>query len=84
MMIEIKNLTKKYGQFTALDNLNLAIDAGVVFGFVGSNGAGKSTTFSILSTLLAPTKGEAYVNGVNVIEKPEEVRKYLGLSLIHI
>ena len=78
MMIEIKNLTKKYGQFTALDNLNLAIDAGVVFGFVGSNGAGKSTTFSILSTLLAPTKGEAYVNGVNVIEKPEEVRKYLG------
>lgn len=78
MMIEIKNLTKKYGQFTALNNLNLAIDAGVVFGFVGSNGAGKSTTFSILSTLLAPTKGEAYVNGVNVIERPEEVRKYLG------
>ena len=78
MMIEIKNLTKKYGRFTALENLNLTIDAGVVFGFVGSNGAGKSTTFSILSTLLAPTRGEAYVNGVNVIEKPEEVRKYLG------
>ena len=78
MMIEIKNLTKKYGTFTALDNLNLAIDPGVVFGFVGSNGAGKSTTFSILSTLLAPTRGEAYVNGVNVVENPAEARKYLG------
>ena len=77
-MIEIKNLTKKYGNFTALNELNLQIDAGVVFGFVGSNGAGKSTTFSILSTLLAPTSGEAFVNGINVIEKPEEVRKYLG------
>lgn len=77
-MIEIKNVTKKYGNFTALQDLNLSIDAGVVFGFVGSNGAGKSTTFSILSTLLAPTSGEAYVNGVNVVEKPAEVRKYLG------
>ena len=77
-MIEIRNLTKKYGNFTALNELNLQIDAGVVFGFVGANGAGKSTTFSILATLLAPTSGEAFVNGVNVIEKPEEVRKYLG------
>ena len=54
-MIEIKGLTKKYGNFLALEDLNLTIDAGVVFGFVGANGAGKSTTFSILSTLLAPT-----------------------------
>ncbi len=77
-MIEIRNLTKKYGNFTALNELNLQIDAGVVFGFVGANGAGKSTTFSILSTLLAPTSGEAFVNGINVVEKPEEVRKYLG------
>ena len=77
-MIEIKNLTKKYGNFTALNQLNLQIDAGIVFGFVGANGAGKSTTFSILSTLLAPTSGEAFVNGINVVKKPEEVRKYLG------
>lgn len=77
-MIEIKNLTKKYGKFTALDQLNLTIGEGVVFGFVGANGAGKSTTFSILSTLLAPTFGEAFVNGISVKEHPEQVRKYLG------
>ena len=77
-MIEIIGLTKKYGSFTALDDLHLQIDPGVVFGFVGSNGAGKSTTFSILSTLLAPTSGKAFVNGVNVVENPAEVRKYLG------
>lgn len=77
-MIDIIGLTKKYGSFTALDELHLQIDAGVVFGFVGANGAGKSTTFSILSTLLAPTSGKAFVNGVNVVENPAEVRKYLG------
>ena len=77
-MIEITGLTKKYGKFMALEDLNLSIDAGVVFGFVGANGAGKSTTFSILSTLLAPTSGQAFVNGVNVVENPAEARKYLG------
>ena len=77
-MIEIKGLTKKYGKFTALDALDLTIKEGVVFGFVGANGAGKSTTFSILSTLLAPTSGTAYVNGVNVVENPVEVRRQLG------
>ena len=73
-MIEIRGLTKKYGKFTALDALDLTVKEGVVFGFVGANGAGKSTTFSILSTLLAPTSGTAYVNGINVVENPVEVR----------
>lgn len=77
-MIDIQGLTKKYGSFTALDHLNLKIDEGVVFGFVGANGAGKSTTFSILSTLLAPTSGNAYVNGISVIENPVAVRQQLG------
>jgi len=54
-MIEIRDLTKRYGSFTALDHLNLSLEEGVVFGFVGANGAGKSTTFSILATLLSPT-----------------------------
>ena len=76
-MIDIQGLTKKYGSFTALDRLNLKIDEGVVFGFVGANGAGKSTTFSILSTLLAPTSGNAYVNGISVIENPVAVRRQL-------
>jgi ABC-2 type transport system ATP-binding protein len=77
-MIETVNLTKKYGKFTALDSLNLKVEKGTVFGFVGHNGAGKSTTFSILSTLLAPTSGTAYVNGYDVTENPKMVRKFIG------
>lgn len=77
-MIEIKNLTKKYGKFTALDTLNLNIDRGSVFGFVGQNGAGKSTTFSILATLLAPTSGDATIDGFSVIRQSNDVRKRIG------
>lgn len=77
-MIEIKGLTKKYGQFTALDDLNLTLDEGTVFGFVGANGAGKSTTFLIVSTLLQPTSGDVLINGVSVREKPADIRKLIG------
>ncbi|MCL1700066.1 ABC transporter ATP-binding protein [Lysinibacillus sp. Bpr_S20] len=77
-MIEIRDLTKRYGSFTALDHLNLSLEEGVVFGFVGANGAGKSTTFSILATLLAPTSGDALINGKSVIKEPKEVRKQIG------
>ncbi|WP_339249418.1 ABC transporter ATP-binding protein [Sporosarcina sp. FSL W8-0480] len=77
-MIEIKGLTKKYGQFTALDNLDLTLDEGTVFGFVGANGAGKSTTFLIISTLLQPTSGEVFIDGISVREKPSEIRKLIG------
>jgi ABC-2 type transport system ATP-binding protein len=77
-MIEIKGLTKKYGNFKALDDLNLTLDEGTVFGFVGANGAGKSTTFLILSTLLQATAGDVYINGLNVRENPSEVRKMIG------
>jgi len=77
-MIEIKNLTKKYGNFTALDQLTLKIKEGTVFGFVGANGAGKSTTFSILATLLPPTSGDAFINGFSVVNNPSDVRKQIG------
>ncbi|WP_235588728.1 ABC transporter ATP-binding protein, partial [Sporosarcina koreensis] len=77
-MIEIKGLTKKYGQFTALDELNLTLDEGTVFGFVGANGAGKSTTFLIVSTLLQPTSGDVFIDGVSVREKPADIRKLIG------
>ncbi|KAB2337476.1 ABC transporter ATP-binding protein [Cytobacillus depressus] len=77
-MIEIIELTKKYGNFTALNSLSLQIEKGTVFGFVGQNGAGKSTTFSILATLLAPTSGTAYINGFNVQKEPKKVRRQLG------
>jgi ABC-2 type transport system ATP-binding protein len=71
-------LTKRYGKFTALDSLSLQIEKGTVFGFVGQNGAGKSTTFSILATLLAPTSGTAYINGYNVQKDTKMVRRQIG------
>ncbi|EPD51995.1 ABC transporter ATP-binding protein [Paenisporosarcina sp. FSL H8-0542] len=77
-MIEIKGLTKKYGSFYALNDLNLTLSEGTVFGFVGANGAGKSTTFSILATLLQPTAGDAFINGKSVKTEPHEVRKQIG------
>jgi len=77
-MIEIKGLTKKYGSFYALNDLNLTLSEGTVFGFVGANGAGKSTTFSILATLLQPTSGDAFINGKSVKTDAHEVRKQIG------
>jgi ABC-2 type transport system ATP-binding protein len=77
-MIETKNLTKSYGAFQALHDLNLEIGEGSVFGFVGANGAGKSTTFSILATLLPPTSGDAFVGGHSVRTSPAEVRRLIG------
>ncbi|UTR12617.1 ABC transporter ATP-binding protein [Evansella sp. LMS18] len=77
-MIETVNLTKKYGAFTALDDLNLTVSEGTVFGFVGQNGAGKSTTFQILATLMAPTYGTAFINGLEVTKEPEKVRRVIG------
>ncbi|UOE96214.1 ABC transporter ATP-binding protein [Alkalihalobacillus sp. LMS39] len=77
-MIETVNLTKKYGSFTALDNLNLSISEGTVFGFVGQNGAGKSTTFQILATLMSPTYGTAYINGLDVTKESVKVRRLIG------
>lgn len=77
-MIEIVDLTKRFGTFTALDRLNMTIEKGTVFGFVGPNGAGKSTTMSILATLLLPSEGWAKVNGLDVTRKPKEVRKLIG------
>ena len=77
-MIQINGVTKKYGNFKALDDINLSIKEGTVFGFVGANGAGKSTTFLILATLLQPTAGELFINGVSVRENPTEIRKMIG------
>ncbi len=77
-MIEIKDLTKTYGSFTALDSVNLSIAKGTVFGFVGPNGAGKSTTMAILATLLAGTSGSVKVGGYEVSDHPKKVRKLIG------
>ncbi|AOZ92188.1 ABC transporter ATP-binding protein [Paenibacillus crassostreae] len=77
-MIEISHLSKRYGNFDALKDINLAISKGTVFGFVGPNGAGKSTTMSILATLALPTSGTAKIDGYDVTEYPKEVRKRIG------
>ena len=66
-MLKIEHLTKNYGKFTALRDLNLEIPAGALHGFVGPNGAGKTTTMRILATLMKPTSGTACVDGTDVI-----------------
>lgn len=77
-IIEIKNLTKKYGQLTALNDLTLDIAEGAVVGFIGPNGAGKTTTMRILTTLLKPTSGQAWVAGYSVEKEPNQVRRAIG------
>ncbi len=77
-MIETVNLTRKYGDLTALDNLNLTIEEGTCFGFIGPNGAGKTTTIKILATLLKPTWGEARVDGHVVGYQNHLIRPLIG------
>ena len=78
-MITIKNLVKKYEDFTAVDNLNLNIDENEVFGLLGPNGAGKTTTIHMLATLLKPTSGTAIVNGYDIVNEASKVRASIGI-----
>ena len=77
-MIELKDFGKQYGDFTAVENLNLKIEAGEMFGFIGPNGAGKSTTIRFLATLLKASHGEGTVNGHSVTKDPIAVRRSVG------
>lgn len=77
-MIELRNFTKRYGDFTAVDNLSLRIEPGELFGFIGPNGAGKSTTIRFLVTLLRADEGVGIVNGFSVAKQPMDVRRSLG------
>ncbi len=77
-MLVIKNLTKKYGKFVALDNLNLEIKRGEIFGFVGPNGAGKTTTMKIISGLLKADSGEVYVDGVDARKNYKGLKSKIG------
>mgnify|MGYP001457231183 CR=1 FL=1 len=78
LIIQTKNLVKKFGKFTAVNGLSLEVPAGSIYGFVGPNGAGKTTTMRMLTTLTRPTTGEAWVNGHSVLEEPRAVRKSIG------
>ena len=78
-IVQTFNLTKKYGKITAVEDLNISIDEGEVFGLLGPNGAGKTTIIKMLATLLKPTAGTAKVNGFDVIKQPEKVRESIGI-----
>lgn len=77
-MIELIDFGKDYGDFTAVERLNLKIEAGEMFGFIGPNGAGKSTSIRFLATLLKASRGEGIVNGYRVTQEPMKVRQSVG------
>lgn len=78
--IRTENLTKKYKDITAVDNLNLTIERGELFSLLGVNGAGKSTTIKMLSCLTEPTSGEAYLHGKSIIKHKTDVKALIGVS----
>jgi ABC-2 type transport system ATP-binding protein len=77
-VIETSDLTKVYGELHAIKHLDIKLEAGDVFGFIGPNGSGKTTTMKILATLLNPTWGEAYVCGYSIYTRPKEIRRLIG------
>ncbi len=78
-IIEVKNLVKKFGSLTAVDDISFSVPAGEIFGFLGPNGAGKTTTINILCTLLRPTSGKATIAGCDVVRHQNRVRQSIGL-----
>ena len=77
-MIEVTNLTKRYGDCTAVDNVSFKIRNGKIYGFLGPNGAGKSTTMNIITGCLAPTEGTVSINGYDILDNPIEAKKQIG------
>src|SRR5687767_10052895 len=76
--VVVRDLTKQFGDFTAVDGVSFSVRTGEVFGFLGPNGAGKTTTIKMLNGLLAPTSGEARVAGFDVRTETERVRTHIG------
>jgi ABC-2 type transport system ATP-binding protein len=77
-LIEVKNLTKKYGNHVAVDNLSFSVEKGMIYGFLGPNGAGKSTTMNIMTGYIAATKGTVTINGYDILKEPENAKKCIG------
>jgi ABC-2 type transport system ATP-binding protein len=78
-IIEVQNLTKKFGNFTAISNISFEVEKGSIFAFLGPNGAGKTTTIKILTTLLKPTEGKVIIAGYDVLKDPDKVRESFGI-----
>ncbi len=76
--IEVKNLTKKFGKFVSVDSINFSVKQGEIFGFLGANGAGKSTTIRMLCGILEPTSGDAFVAGYSVKTEPDSIKRNIG------
>ena len=76
--IIVRDLTRKFGSFVAVDRISFDVARGEIFGFLGANGAGKSTTIRMMCGLLKPTSGTASVDGVDVSKNPEEVKRRIG------
>lgn len=77
-MIELKSLTKKYGDYKAVDDLNLFVKKGEIFGFIGPNGAGKTTTIKMIGGILAPSAGSVTVAGIDIQKEPEKAKRKIG------
>lgn len=78
LSIEVKNLTKKFGSFTAVDSISFEVKKGEIFGFLGANGAGKTTAIKMLCGILKATSGEATVAGFDIFKQTEKLKKYIG------
>jgi len=76
--IEVNNLTKKFGSFTAVDQISFKVEKGEIFGFLGANGAGKTTTIRMLCGILAPTSGDALVSGYSIMKEANKVKTRIG------
>ena len=77
-MIEVRNLSKYYGNITAIDNINFTIQKGEIIGFLGPNGAGKTTTMKILTCFMRPSSGDVKIAGYDIYENPLKIKKYIG------
>ncbi|MBO8446068.1 MAG: ATP-binding cassette domain-containing protein, partial [Bacteroidetes bacterium] len=77
-VIEIHGLTKKFGNFTAVDNISFSVRKGEIFGFLGANGAGKTTAMRILCGLSVPTSGGGTVAGYDIVRQPEKIKRHIG------
>ena len=77
-LIEVKNLTKKYGNHTAVNDLSFCVEKGMIYGFLGPNGAGKSTTMNIMTGYIAATGGSVRINGYDILKEPKKAKKCIG------